>query len=128
MARILVVDDEPELVQSLSKRLRSLGYEVLNAFNGREAIYVATNETPDLIILDINMPGLSGHEVATQLQSSIKTFTIPIIFLTASNTQVDYDEAFREGAVKYITKPFDPQELVKTVQITLECCALRPRA
>ncbi|MFH2056945.1 MAG: response regulator [bacterium] len=127
MARILVVDDEPELVQSLSMRLRSLGYEVINAFNGREAVYAAINELPDLIILDINMPGFTGHEVATELQSSMKTFTIPIIFLTARNTQVDYDDAFREGAVKYITKPFDPQELMKTVQVTLECCGPRPR-
>lgn len=127
VAKILVIDDEPEIVQALTMRLRNRGYEVISALDGKQGARLAASELPDLIILDINMPGLSGHDVARQLQSSMRTLMIPIIFLTAQNSMENYVEAFRQGAVKYITKPFEPRELEKTIQLTLECCSENPR-
>ncbi|MFH1891887.1 MAG: response regulator [Candidatus Zixiibacteriota bacterium] len=113
--KILVVDDEPELVRAVSMRLRAEGYDVLTAMDGMQATNVAMRETLDLIILDIGMPAGDGHVVARRLRESIRTSAIPIIFLTAKTSEQDFSRAYDAGVDKYITKPYDPLELMSAV-------------
>ena len=113
--KILVVDDEPDIVKTVTMRLKSSGYDVVTAMDGVQAVEVAMKERPDLIVLDIRMPDMGGHGVAFQLRDYIETAFIPIIFLTASTTEFDRQSAIEEGASKYITKPFSPEELVAAV-------------
>ena len=113
--RVLVVDDEPEIVRAVSMRLKARGYEVLTAMDGLQATNVAIKEQPDLIILDIGMPAGDGHHVAKRLRDSAKTCSIPIIFLTAKTSEEDFMKAFDEGVSKYVTKPFDAEQLMRVV-------------
>lgn len=113
--KILVVDDEPDIVRAVSMRLKANDYEVITAMDGLQATNTAMKEVPDLIILDIGMPAGNGHVVAKRLRDSAKTCTIPIIYLTARTNQEDYQEAIGLGVAKYIKKPFDPEELLMTI-------------
>ncbi len=113
---ILVVDDEPEIVQSLALRLRSKGYNVYTASDGLEATKTAINLLPDLIVLDIGMPAGSGHVVVERLSNISETSKIPIIFLTARVGEEDYNKAISAGIVKYITKPFDSDVLIAAIE------------
>ena len=118
--RILVVDDEPELVRSISMRLKAHGYEVLTAADGARATSTALRELPDLILLDIGLPAGSGHIVVKRLRDSMKTARIPIIFLTARTSEKDYQQAFEHGVEQYITKPFRPDELMSAIESVLQ--------
>ena len=118
--KILIVDDEPEIVHSISMRLKSNGYEVLAAADGVQATTTALRELPDLIILDIGLPAGSGHVVVKRLRDSMKTAQIPIIFLTAHTSEQDYQAAFERGVEQYITKPFRPEDLIYAIESTLQ--------
>lgn len=117
--RILVVDDEPEIVKSLERRLTVAGYEVVTAYNGVDAVRQALDKTPDLVLLDISMPGGSGHLAARRLRDLTKLATTPIIYLTARTDYSDYQEAAGLGVQDYLTKPFDPKELLMVVERNL---------
>ncbi|MGE5417340.1 MAG: diguanylate cyclase [Acidobacteriota bacterium] len=110
-AMILVVDDEPNNVELLVKRLRFSGYQTLQAFNGQDAIKLAVDNLPDLIILDVMMPGMGGYEVCKSLKGNSVTRDIPVLFLSAKAEVDDRVEGLEIGAVDYITKPFHPREL-----------------
>jgi DNA-binding response OmpR family regulator len=112
--KVLVVDDEPEIVKTVSMRLKANDYEVITAGDGVSATNAALSENPDVIILDIGMPAGDGHVVAERLRDTAKSL-IPIIFLTAHTSERDYLKAFNEGVAKYITKPFRPEELIAAV-------------
>jgi len=113
---ILVVDDEPEIVQSIALRLRSKGYDIHVASDGLEATKAAINLVPDLIVLDIGMPAGSGHVVVERLSNIELTSQIPIIFLTARAGEEDYNQAIATGVAKYITKPFDAEVLIAAIE------------
>lgn len=113
--KILIVDDEPEIVKAVSMRLTANGYDVITAMDGQQATTMALNENPDCIVLDIGMPAGSGHVVVERLRASAKTMSTPIIFLTARTSEKDYRQALGMGVEKYITKPFDPDDLVAAV-------------
>lgn len=113
--RILLVDDEPHIVELVKFRLELSGYEVIAAHNGMEALEKAQNDRPDLILLDVMMPGMDGYEVATKLKENRHTRRIPIIMLTAKAEEEDIKEAIRVGAVDYIVKPFDPFAILKKI-------------
>ncbi len=114
--KILVVDDEPDIVRSLSIRLGSVGYEVSTALDGLNATRKAIDEQPDLILLDIGMPAGNGHEVVERLGNIGETCHIPVIYLTACTTDEDYRKAREGGVCKFITKPFDPDILLAAVE------------
>ena len=114
--KILVVDDEAEIVKTVSLRLKANDYEVVTAMDGVQATNVAFRENPDLIILDIGMPAGDGHAVAKRMSESVQMFDTPIIFLTARVNEKDYQMAFEEGVSKYITKPYRPEELLAAVE------------
>lgn len=112
---VLVVDDEPEIRRALTMRLKSNGYSVLTAEDGMQATNIAIQCEPDLIILDIGMPGGDGFVVYERLRNSSRSCTIPIVFLTARAGVRDMLKAKEMGADRYITKPFKPEELLKVV-------------
>jgi DNA-binding response OmpR family regulator len=118
--KILIVDDERDIVKGLMIRLQGAGYDVVTAFDGAQGVFMAHKEKPDLIILDIRMPAGNGFSVAQRLKRSIHTFTIPVIFLTGSPEKNAEDKARALGARFYIKKPYDPEELLDAIKRALE--------
>ena len=114
--RILVVDDEPQIVRVLRGYLQKAGYVVLTANDGREALRVARQERPDLLILDLMLPGVDGLDVARALR---REEDIPIIMLTARVEETDRIVGLELGADDYVTKPFSPREVVARVGAVL---------
>jgi len=113
--RILVVDDEAKLLRAVAVDLRGEGYDVATARSGAEALALVAQSLPDLIVSDIRMPGMDGYQLARRLRENQRTAIIPIIFLTAKDTSADRIEGFRAGVDAYITKPFEPDELLVVI-------------
>ena len=113
--RLLVVDDEPNLLRAVAACLKTAGYEVSTARSGREALVQLAEAVPDLLVSDIRMPGMDGYQLARQLRGSPRTDLVPIVFLTARDETADRVEGFRAGIDAYLTKPFEPEELIAVV-------------
>ena len=113
--RLLLVDDEPNLLLAVAACLRADGYEVTTVRSGREALQRLAETLPDLIISDIRMPGMDGYTLVRQLRASSRTSLIPIIFLTAKDKRADRIDGFRAGIDAYLTKPFEPDELLAVI-------------
>ena len=113
--RLLVVDDEPNLLRAVAACLKAEDYEVNTARNGNDALIQLAESVPDLIISDIRMPGMDGYKLARQLRGSPRTALVPIVFLTAKDETADRIEGFRAGIDAYLTKPFEPEELIAVV-------------
>ncbi|MGH9941234.1 MAG: response regulator transcription factor [Pyrinomonadaceae bacterium] len=113
--RLLVVEDEPSLLQAIAVCLRGESYEVTTARNGTEALRRLAETLPDLMISDIRMPGMDGYTLARQLRSAYRTALIPIIFLTAKDDTTSRIDGFRAGVDAYLTKPFEPDELLAVI-------------
>ena len=120
MKRILVIDDLPENVFMLQDRLESEGYEVVTAYEGKTGIAKATSEIPDLILLDVMMPEMTGIEVCKILKQDPGTADIPIIIVTAKSGADDAKEGLEAGAFDYIKKPFEKVELVARINSALK--------
>lgn len=114
--KILVVDDEPQLVRIVQFNLERAGYEVRTAFDGLEALERVEEEVPDLIILDVMMPRLDGFETLRRLRENPHTREIPVMMLTAKAQDVDVLRAWQQGADCHLAKPFNPQELLSLVR------------
>jgi two-component system alkaline phosphatase synthesis response regulator PhoP len=117
MPRILIVDDEPEMVRGLSDNLRFEGYETLVATSGADGLRLALAEAPDLILLDVMMPRMSGWEVCRELRR--RGADTPIIMLTARGEEADRVHGLELGADDYVTKPFSLRELLARVRAVL---------
>ncbi|HSB05626.1 MAG TPA: response regulator [Thermodesulfobacteriota bacterium] len=124
--KILIVDDERDIVKAVTIRLQTSGYEVVTAFDGAQGLFMVHKEKPDLIILDIRMPAGDGFSVAQRLRKSINTVQIPIIFLTGSPEKNSEERAQELGARFYIKKPYDPEELLDALKRALETEPLNP--
>lgn len=120
---VLVVDNEPDILRFVEVNLRLEGFEVLLAVDGEQALEVAFLERPDLVLLDVMMPGIDGFEVCRRLRSDSRTSHIPVIFLTARSLTADKVVGLTAGADDYVLKPFDPIELVARVRTTLQRAA-----
>lgn len=117
MARkILVVDDEAVLVETIAYNLEQAGYQVVTAADGVSALEAARSQHPDLIILDIMLPGMDGLEVCRQLRREDGTATVPIVMLTAKTEEIDKVVGLEVGADDYVTKPFGRRELLARVR------------
>lgn len=114
--RVLIVDDDPEVVKLFSFVLRRAGYEVETAPGGEAALRQVGTSLPDLIVLDVMMPGLDGYEVARQLRAQAETAAIPIVMLTARALPSEQVAGRLAGATSYLVKPVTPSMLVKTVR------------
>jgi DNA-binding response OmpR family regulator len=118
--KILIVDDERDIVKALTIRLGASGYEVVSAYDGAQGVFLAHKEKPDLILLDIRMPSGDGFSVAEKLKQTSRTTRIPILFLTGSPEREAEEKALALGARFYIKKPYDPEELLDAVKRALE--------
>lgn len=119
-ALILVVDDQPVNIQAVGALLSREGYEVMPALSGAQALERCAARLPDLVLLDMRMPGLSGVEVCQRLKADGATAPVPVIFLTAAHEREHLVEAFAHGAVDYVTKPFVAEELLARVRTHLD--------
>ena len=118
--RILIVDDTPANVLLLVRMLTERGYNPRPVLNGKLALQAVRTERPDLILLDINMPGMNGYEVCEQLKADTALKDIPVIFISALSETIDKVKAFRVGGVDYVTKPFQFEEVYARIQTHLE--------
>jgi two-component system KDP operon response regulator KdpE len=115
-SRILIVDDEPNIIGTLSPLLRTRGYDVQSAMTGRAAIDVVERDRPDLIILDLGLPDMAGVDVARQIRQGT---TAPIVVLSARGAEGDKVKALDAGADDYVTKPFGAEELLARIRVAL---------
>lgn len=113
--RLLIVDDEPNLLAAIAAVLRGENFEVKTARNGKDALLEIAKSLPDLIVSDVRMPVMDGYALARQLRSAPHTKLIPIVFLTAKDETGDRIEGFRSGVDVYLTKPFEPDELIAVI-------------
>lgn len=125
--KILVVDDTPANLQLLTNLLTEHGFTVYPASDGELALEFVTSTLPDLILLDIRMPGMDGYEVCRRLKAEERSRSVPVIFISILEDQHDKVKGFREGAVDYITKPFQPEEVLARVGIHLRLRELTER-
>ncbi len=119
-ARVLVVDDESDIVSTIQYRLKFCEFDVITASNGKEGLEKAANEKPDIILLDINMPVMDGHEMLERLKSRPDLKDTPVIMLTAYSDGKDIAKAADLGIADYVTKPFDFTELMEKISNALE--------
>jgi len=113
--RVLVVDDEKDLVELITYNLGRNGFEVLTAYNGNDALDVAQREVPDLVVLDLMLPGIDGTEVARRLRADSRTAGVPIVMLTAKGEETDVVVGLTLGADDYVTKPFSMKILLARI-------------
>jgi len=114
--RILIVDDEPNILGTVAPLMRARGYEVFSAMSGRAAIEAVERDKPDLVVLDLGLPGLDGLDVTRELR---RDGSIPIVMVTARDDELDKLLGLELGADDYLTKPFSPRELVARVKAVL---------
>ena len=110
--RVLICDDDPVILRLLQVNLELEGFDVLLGHNGEEAVEIARDQHPDLIILDIMMPRMDGYQACEKLKSLDETRDIPIVFLSAKAQQSDIEKGKAFGVADYLTKPFDPNDLI----------------
>jgi two-component system alkaline phosphatase synthesis response regulator PhoP len=118
--RILVVDDEIYIVHILEFSLSMEGYEVVTASDGEEALAKIEQETPDLVVLDIMMPGMDGYEVCRAIRAEEETRELPVILLSAKGRSIDQEAGMAVGADDYMVKPFSPRKLLGRIRDLLE--------
>ena len=117
--KILIVEDDPNTLMFIEYTLGQEGYQVLSETNGLEGMKKAKDEHPDLVILDIMLPGLDGYEVCHQLRQKPETANLPILILSAKARQEDKDVGIHVGADDYLAKPADPSEILAKIQALL---------
>ena len=117
--RILIVEDEAALAKLVKWQLESAGYEVHTEADGRGGLTYAAEHQPDLVVLDLRLPDISGYEVCRELRKLSTPWALPILMLTAMDKPVDELRGFAHGADAYLTKPFDSDELRRTVTLLL---------
>ncbi len=115
-ATVLIVDDEPDVVSILSILLNSEGYRVLKAYDGISAVDLALHQRPDLILLDLMMPAMSGYEVCEQLKANPSTEDIPVLCITSAHSPSARAQCLKVGAATLLEKPFPPMELIAQVE------------
>lgn len=118
--KILIIEDDKDISRTLSLRLEMEGFQVIIAQEGYEGFYKATTQRPDLIILDLRLPGLPGEEICRELRKDQRYASLPIIMLTAKDTDVDRVIGKVIGANQYLNKPFDIDELLKKISLLLK--------
>ncbi|MGY6496883.1 MAG: response regulator transcription factor [Microcella sp.] len=119
MARILIVEDEPDVLLLLENRVRGAGHDVVSATNGEEGLTLVATEKPDLVVLDWMMPRRDGIEVCEEIRASDPDHSTKVLMLTARSQQSDVDRAMEAGADDYIVKPFSSRDLIERINALL---------
>lgn len=114
--KILIVDDEPDVVELIGRTLRSDGFDVVSAYDGIGALDLVGTEKPDLVLLDLMMPMISGYEVCRQIKADPRTQNTPVVCLSSAHTPDARAQSLKAGASELITKPFLPAELVAQIR------------
>ncbi len=118
--RLLLIDDDPNLILLVKDYLEFRGYEVITAENGREALEILEQDVPDMIICDVMMPEMDGYTFVEQVRQNERTSWIPVLFLSAKGQSADRVKGLNKGADVYMVKPFEPEELVAQVESSLK--------
>ena len=119
MAKILIAEDEPDIRDLITFTLGFAGYEVIAASNGDEAVKLAFEVIPDLILMDVRMPRMTGYEACEQIKADSRTKHIPVIFLSAKGQDAEIQTGLQAGAAEYLLKPFAPDQLTSRIQAIL---------
>lgn len=125
MPKILIAEDEQDILELITFTLQFGGYEVIPTSNGEDALEMARKEQPDLVLLDVRMPRMSGYEVCTQVKADGDTHHIPVVFLSAKGQEAEIKTGFDTGAIDYILKPFAPDHLLKRLEEILASEAVK---
>jgi DNA-binding response OmpR family regulator len=116
MSKILVTEDERDIRELIAFTLRFAGYEVVTAENGEEGVLMAAQERPDMILMDVRMPRLTGYEACARIKADPTLADIPVVFLSAKGQEAEIRTGLDAGASEYLLKPFGPMELVERVK------------
>ena len=119
MAKILIAEDERDIRELITFTLNFAGHKVIPTANGEEAFLVAMREVPDLILLDVRMPRMTGYEACRKIKAEGRTRDIPVIFLSAKGQEAEIRAGYEAGAAEYIVKPFAPDQLTERIQAIL---------
>lgn len=122
--RILVVDDQPMNIRILNMVLAA-DYQVLMATSGEQALALAASQCPDLVLLDVVMPGMDGHEVCRRLKAGVSTRAMPVVFVTANDDPLEHARCMAAGGAAVLTKPIDPHAVLSTVRALLSAGSAR---
>ena len=119
MTKILIAEDEPDIRDLVAFTLRFAGYEVVTGTNGEEAVQLAKKELPDLILLDVRMPRMTGYDACKQIKADSSLKDVPIVFLSAKGQESEIQSGMEAGAEEYLLKPFAPDQLTERVRSIL---------
>jgi DNA-binding response OmpR family regulator len=116
MAKILIAEDEPDIRELVTFMLRFAGYEVVAAVNGEDAVQMASRELPDLVLMDVRMPRLTGYDACRVMKANPDLRHVPVVFLSAKGQESEIQTGLDAGAEEYLLKPFSPAELTSRVK------------
>ncbi len=119
MAKIVIAEDEPDIRELIAFTLRFAGHEVVTGSNGEEGYELAKKEKPDLVMLDVRMPKMTGYEACKRIKSEPDLAEIPVIFLSAKGQESEIEQGISAGAEEYLLKPFAPDQLTDRVKTVL---------
>ncbi len=119
MAKILIAEDEPDIRELVAFMLRFAGYEVVAASNGEEAVQAATRDIPDLVLMDVRMPRMTGYDACKLMKADPTLHDVPVVFLSAKGQESEIQSGLEAGAEEYLLKPFSPDELTNRVRAIL---------
>jgi DNA-binding response OmpR family regulator len=119
MTKILIAEDEPDIRDLVAFTLRFAGYEVVTGTNGEEAVQIAQQEYPDLILLDVRMPKMTGYDACKLIKADPKLKDVPVVFLSAKGQEAEIQDGMEAGAEEYLLKPFAPDQLTDRVRSIL---------
>jgi twitching motility two-component system response regulator PilH len=119
MPRVLIVDDSPTETYKFKEILEKNGFSIITADNGADGVAIARQEKPDVVLMDVVMPGLNGFQATRQISKDPQTKNIPVIIVTTKDQQTDIMWGKRQGAIDYLTKPVDEKKLLETIQRAL---------
>lgn len=120
MSTVLLAEDDPDIRHLVAYKLGRAGLDVLEAADGRSALELARRTPPDLVVLDVRLPRLSGIEVCRELRAGPRTSDVPIVMVTASAQPQDIEQAYAAGATDYVVKPFSPRALLARIESALQ--------
>jgi DNA-binding response OmpR family regulator len=120
MAKIVIAEDEPDIRELIAFALRFAGHEVISGANGEEGYELAKKEQPDLVMLDVRMPKMTGYEACQRIKSEPGTAHIPVVFLSAKGQESEIEQGIAAGAEEYLLKPFAPDQLVERIRAILQ--------
>ena len=119
MAKILIAEDEPDIRELVAFMLRFAGYEVMAASNGEEAVQAAARDVPDLVLMDVRMPRMTGYDACRIMKADPTLHDVPVVFLSAKGQEAEIQSGLEAGAEEYLLKPFSPDELTNRVRSIL---------